>query len=113
MASLFADENFPFPVVEELRLLGHDVVTIQDEGVANEGVEDSEVLELAIAASRAVLTVNRKHFFRLHKLTPSHFGIIACTQDLDFAQKARRINDVLIANPDLRGLLIRVYRPSR
>ena len=27
MASLYADENFPFAVVEELRKLGHDVLT--------------------------------------------------------------------------------------
>ncbi len=27
MARLYADEDFPFPVVERLRQLGHDVVT--------------------------------------------------------------------------------------
>jgi len=27
MARLYADENFPFPAVEELRRLGHDVLT--------------------------------------------------------------------------------------
>jgi hypothetical protein len=29
---LYADENFPLPVVEELRQLGHDVLTAQDDG---------------------------------------------------------------------------------
>jgi len=28
MARLYADENFPLPVVEELRQLGHDVLTM-------------------------------------------------------------------------------------
>jgi hypothetical protein len=30
MARLYTDEHFPFPVVEELRQLGHDVLTLQD-----------------------------------------------------------------------------------
>ena len=29
---LYADENFPLPVVEELRRLGHDVLTVQEDG---------------------------------------------------------------------------------
>ena len=28
MARLYADENFPFPAVEALRRLGHDVLTM-------------------------------------------------------------------------------------
>jgi hypothetical protein len=28
VARLLADENFPFPVTQELRRLGHDVVTV-------------------------------------------------------------------------------------
>ena len=30
MARLYTNENFPVPVAEELRRLGHDVLTIQD-----------------------------------------------------------------------------------
>jgi hypothetical protein len=30
MARLYANENFPHPVVDVLRRLGHDVVTIQE-----------------------------------------------------------------------------------
>jgi hypothetical protein len=29
---LYADEDFPFPAVEELRQLGHDVLTAQEDG---------------------------------------------------------------------------------
>ncbi len=32
MALLYSNENFPIPVVQELRKLGHDVVTIQETG---------------------------------------------------------------------------------
>lgn len=31
-ARFYANENFPLPVVEELRRLGHDVLTIQETG---------------------------------------------------------------------------------
>ncbi len=29
---LYADEDFPFPVVEELRRFGHDVLTASEDG---------------------------------------------------------------------------------
>ena len=32
MARLYADENFPLPVVEELHAFGHDVLTIHETG---------------------------------------------------------------------------------
>ena len=35
MARFFADENFPQPVIEELRSLGHDVLTASEDGHAS------------------------------------------------------------------------------
>lgn len=67
MARLYANENFPLPVVETLRQLGHDVLTIQNTGRAEQAVPDAEVLEEASNDRRAVLTMNRKHFVRLHR----------------------------------------------
>ena len=32
MASFYADEDFDYPVVVELRQLGHDVLTVQEAG---------------------------------------------------------------------------------
>ena len=66
MANLYANENFPLKVVEELRRLGHDVLTTQEAGKAGQAVPDEEVLDYAVAGSRAVLTLNRRHFIRLH-----------------------------------------------
>ena len=34
--ALYADENFPLRVVEELRRLGHDVITAYEDGKANQ-----------------------------------------------------------------------------
>jgi len=40
VARFLADENFPFPVVEALRRMGHDVVTVADAGKAGQGLHD-------------------------------------------------------------------------
>ena len=47
MASFYADEDFDYPVVMELRQLGHDVLTVQEAGQA--GQKDSAVLAFATA----------------------------------------------------------------
>ncbi len=47
MARLFADENFPRPVVEEPRRLGDNVLTIQEAGKADISTTDEDVLTLA------------------------------------------------------------------
>lgn len=111
MARLYANENFPFPVVQELRLLGHDVLTVQETGKAGHATPDEEVLAFATGDGRAVLTINRKHFLRLHRQSASHAGIIVCTLDLDFAGQARRIHEAIGSVPKLDGQLLRVNRP--
>jgi predicted nuclease of predicted toxin-antitoxin system len=81
MARLYADEQYPYPIVEFLRALGHDVVTVQEAGKANQKIPDSDVLAFATLENRAVLTQNRKDFFRLHRTQSDHAGIVACTND--------------------------------
>ncbi len=48
MARLYADEQYPYPVVELLRVLGHDVLTVQEAGKANQKIPDSDVLAFAL-----------------------------------------------------------------
>lgn len=43
MAKLLADENFPFPVTQELRLLGHDVLTLEELGQADQAMHGLKV----------------------------------------------------------------------
>jgi hypothetical protein len=38
MARFYADEQFPLPVVELLRNLGHDDLTVQEAGNANQQI---------------------------------------------------------------------------
>jgi predicted nuclease of predicted toxin-antitoxin system len=110
MARLLADENFPRPVVEALRALGHDVVTVQEMGLGDSSVTDGAILERASAEQRALVTLDRRDFIALHHVRPSHAGIIACNFDLDFLAQAARI-DRAIEERVLRGQLIRVNRP--
>ncbi|MBI3959354.1 MAG: DUF5615 family PIN-like protein [Chloroflexi bacterium] len=111
MAHLYSNENFPLPVVEELRRLGHNVLTIQETGKANQEYPDAEVLLAAGTEQRIILTINRKHFIRLHRQVTQHAGIIICTTDLDFVGQARRIDEAIQTHTPLSGKLVRVNRP--
>ena len=112
MARLYANENFPVPVVEELRRLGHDVLTIHETGRGGQAIPDVEVIRFASADGRAVVTLNRKHFIALHESHRPHAGIIVCTLDLDFVRQAQRIHQALSSNEPLPDRLIRINRPS-
>lgn len=112
MARLYANENFPLPVVEVLRHLGHDVLTTAESGRGGQAIPDAEVLAFAIGKQRAVLTLNRLHFIRLHYTVPEHAGIVVCTFDPDFAVFAQRIHDALEAEPQMTGQLVRINRPA-
>lgn len=112
MARLYVDEQYPYPVVELLRALGHDVLTVQEAGKANQGIPDSDVLAFATSEKRAVITENRKDFFRLHRIQLLHAGIIACTNDRNWFALANRIHTAITAEESLEGKLIRVVRPT-
>jgi predicted nuclease of predicted toxin-antitoxin system len=108
MAQLYADENFNLAVVQQLRLPGHDVLTVQDAG--QQGGNDVQVLAYAIASGRAVLTFDRPDFIRLHSQVRPHCGIIVCTND-DAIVLADRIHQALLGCPVLDNQLLRINRP--
>jgi hypothetical protein len=113
MAQLYGNENFLLPVVEELRRLGHDVLTIHEIGQGGQSVSDEAVLNFGIEKERAVLTINRKHFIRLHQIQRHHAGIVVCTFDPDFIGQAHRIHTAIEKQLDLAGQLIRINRPQQ
>jgi len=112
MALLYADENFSYPVVEELRRLGHDVLTAHEAGQANQGIIDADVLVFATGRGRAVLTFNRRHFIRLHRQGQPHPGIVICTRDDNIAALAVRIDQAIARRPSLDDQLLRINKPS-
>ncbi|MEH1863321.1 MAG: DUF5615 family PIN-like protein [Nostoc sp.] len=105
MARLYADEQFPYQVVEHLRDLGHDVLTVQEAGNANLKIPDDEVLAFANSNEQVVLTLNRRDFKRLHRLQPTHAGIIICTDDVDRSGLAQRIHAAILAAQLLTSIL--------
>jgi predicted nuclease of predicted toxin-antitoxin system len=112
MARFYADEQFPFQVVELLRNLGHDVLTVQEAGNANQRIPDDQVLAFAVNQERSILTINRVDFIRLHRRDNEHFGIVVCTNNRNWEQFAARVDEAVKAEESLRGKLIRVLRPS-
>lgn len=111
MARLYTNENFPFQVAEELRRLGNDVLTVQEAGNAGRAIPDTVVLAFATRDRRVLVTLNRRHFIRLHHEQPDHHGIMVCTFDPDFAGQAQRIHEALGAPAGMAGRLVRINRP--
>jgi hypothetical protein len=112
MARLYADEDFPFPVTERLRQLGHDVVTAFEAGQANQAIEDTDQLAFATSLGRAILTRNRRHYIPLHRRFIHHAGIISITDDSDLDGQARRIDVALASHASLVSQHLRVNRPN-
>jgi len=107
---LYADENFPLRVVEELRRLGLDVLTAFEDGRANQSLTDQLILIRATELGRAIVTLNRRDFKRLHLQILQHAGIIICTEDPDRLGQAQRIIESITDAGELQGRLIRIYR---
>jgi Domain of unknown function (DUF5615) len=105
---LYADEDFALPVVVDLRRMGHDVVTAQQDGRTS--TPDADLLARAHALCRAVLTYNRRDFERLHRQGHEHSGILSAKRDGNFAALAARIDGVLAGKSAGRWCL-RVNRP--
>jgi predicted nuclease of predicted toxin-antitoxin system len=107
---LYADEQFPLPVVQRLRTIGYDVLTVQDAGQANRKISDDQVLTFAIARNRAVITENRRDFVKLHQQFPDHAGIIVCSKNLDWDRHAANIQMALGSRDSIAGALVRVKK---
>ncbi|MBI3407350.1 MAG: DUF5615 family PIN-like protein [Planctomycetes bacterium] len=107
---LYADEDIALPVMDELRRLGHDVVTAQDDGRAGES--DADILARGNSLGRVVLTHNRRHYQRLHRQGTAHCGIVSVTQDTNHSSLAARINSAVQGVAAGRWH-IRVNRPAK
>jgi hypothetical protein len=110
MSPLFSDENMDRHVVEELRRLGCDVLTAYEAGRANQKIPDAAVLAYASILGRAVLTMNRRDYHKLHTVSSTHAGIITCTDDRDCAALAQRVYNRIAAQSSLAGQLVKVTK---
>ena len=111
---LYADENFPQRAVQELRALGHDVLTLREDGKAGRGYPDDRVLRDAATSGRVLLTHDRRDFGRLHERGEiPHRGIVLCTQDRDHKRLAANIHTALSSKRTMDGEVVNVYRPVK
>ena len=112
MVKRYADEQFPLPVVKILRTLEYDILTVQDAGKAEQKIPDPEVLHYAISLNRAVITMNRRDFIRLHAQTPQHKGIVICRSSTNWQKMAQAIHNHLSQFETIEKQLIRIKLPS-
>jgi len=113
MASFYTNENFPVKMAFLLRDMGHDVLTSQEAGNANQRIPDDEVLAFAAKAGRILLTINRHDFIEIHKKSPNHAGIVVCTQNPDLREQVEQIHDAVAETGVMAGKLIRINRRQK
>ena len=102
MVDFYADEQFPLKSTQHLRSLGHDVQTVQQAGNDNQKITDADVLAYASAKGRAVLTLNRRDFIRLHQQNAQHAGIVVAKDDTDKVLLAERIHRTVLPETPLK-----------
>ena len=109
---LFADAMMPVKIVNKLRRLGYDVLTLQQfQGTSEpeEGLPDEIVLQVATTRRRAVITINAKDFRMLHWTQPHHQGIIICDETTDYSGRAKEIDEAIKEYTTLVGKMICVH----
>lgn len=74
MVKLLLDENLSPRAALDLRDEGHDVIHLRERGRL--GIADPEVLELAFAEDRALVTANVGDFRKLAAAREVHAGIV-------------------------------------
>lgn len=114
------DENLPADAREAAESLGHDVDTVEDEGIA--GADDPSVLRAATGSERFLITLDRG-FGDIRRYPPgSHAGIAILRLDSQDAISATDAVRSLLRNDRLgdlsgcvvvvRGHLVRIRRPD-
>jgi len=68
---ILVDENIPLMSVNELRVLGHDVMDIR--GTELEGVDDEELWKIILKEKRILITTDKGFVQNRHE---KHFGIL-------------------------------------
>ncbi|MBI2472069.1 MAG: DUF5615 family PIN-like protein [Planctomycetes bacterium] len=68
---IFANENLFEPIIDYLRSLGNDVLSIRDSGLS--GISDDEVYEKACRENMVIITMD-KDFTRIFRFPPERCG---------------------------------------
>jgi len=68
---MFANENLFEPIIDFLKSLGHDVLSIRDSGLS--GISDDEVYQRACREKLVIVTMD-KDFSRMFRFPPQKCG---------------------------------------
>lgn len=68
---IFANENLFEPIIDYLRSLGNEVISIRDSGLS--GISDDEVFERACKENMVIITMD-KDFTRIFRFPPEKCG---------------------------------------
>ena len=112
MVPLYADEDVPLGLINELRAIGYDVLRAHEAGRAGQGIPDHAQLGYATQVGRVMLTKNRRHFHILHNQSTLHGGIVTFTDDMDRPALAKRVHEKLLESQTHAGRLMKVVRPA-
>jgi hypothetical protein len=115
MADLFADEDVPFPLQNQLRQRWYVVRTVREfcQNPGGDKWTDEEVLRFAKERGWVTITCNVADFQALHHTCPWHMGIIVIRRDEEGGPQAQaiRLDKLIQAFGDFRGKLLDA-RPS-
>lgn len=111
---LLLDEHYARQIAEELRPLGHDVVSVKERPDL-EGLLDEDLFPLLPAEQRAILTENWSDFSRLMARSAdagtAHYGVVFTSRQQlprsrhTIGRYVRVLDDVLERHPAVDALL--------
>jgi hypothetical protein len=108
MAKLIARDDFPLPVIEELRRFGHDVVTVPSGALRSAPLDPAAPLRSPDARRRIWLSLDPDQSASAHRAAPGHSGIVSVKPGKNYAGLAQRIHDALKAHARISRQLILV-----
>ena len=99
MIKLYLDEDVHKKVAVALRIKGYDVISAHE--VKSWGISDFQQLKYAISQGRAIFTLNKDDFIKLHNEYTeggkSHFGILLSKQ-ISLNKCIKRLKIFLLKN---------------
>ena len=107
---LLADEDFDTPIVRMLQAQDVDIITVADLSLDNVGTADEQVLKEGTSLGRAVITFNRRDFWRLHQVE-QHAGIVLCKRNTPVLLLVRLVVELVTSVERGQNELYRIIQP--
>lgn len=109
---LYLNENLSDEIARRLRAVGVDAVSSHETGMDTQ--DDYAQMQFAVSQNRAVVTINKKDFKRIHAHYQAngweHWGIIFC-KDIDLVVIYRRLLQLVstLQAEDIKNQRLRLH----